>query len=99
MRWPALFIAAILLAPATASAQRVEDTFFNSVIPTRVDHLIGFTPTTCAIHPLPERVNGEGGRCEADQVVDSARDDRVEEGVLDALCGGGGGREQEDGDE
>ena len=56
MRWPALFIAAFLLAPATASAQRVEDTFFNSVIPSRVDHLIGFTPTTFAIHPRGQRV-------------------------------------------
>ena len=58
MRRPALalFIAAFLLAPATASAQRVEDTFFNSVIPSRVDHLIGFTPTTFAIHPIGQRV-------------------------------------------
>ena len=56
MRWPALVIAAFLLAPATASAQRVEDTFFNSVIPSRVDHLIGFTPTTFAIHPRGQRV-------------------------------------------
>jgi hypothetical protein len=56
MRWPALVIAAFVLAPATASAQRVEDTFFNSVIPSRVDHLIGFTPTTFAIHPSGERV-------------------------------------------
>jgi hypothetical protein len=38
------------------SAQRVEDTFFNSVIPIRIDHLIGFTPTTFAIHPPGERV-------------------------------------------
>ena len=56
MHWPALFVAAFLLAPATASAQRVEDTFFNSVIPSRVDHLIGFTPTTFAIHPPGQRV-------------------------------------------
>ena len=48
---------------------------------------------------LPDRVNGERGRCEADEVVDSARDYRVEEGVLDALCGSGAGREQEGGDE
>jgi hypothetical protein len=41
---------------AVASAQRVQDTFFNSVIPSRVDHLIGFTPTTFAIHPPGERV-------------------------------------------
>ena len=47
---------AFLLAPATASAQRVEDTFFNSVIPSRVDHLIGFTPTTFAIHPRGQQV-------------------------------------------
>ncbi|HUH14317.1 MAG TPA: hypothetical protein VML35_00370 [Gaiellaceae bacterium] len=56
MRWHALLIAVFLLAPATASAQRVEDTFFNSVIPSRVDHLIGFTPTTFAIHPRGKRV-------------------------------------------
>ena len=56
MRWPALVVAALLLAPATASAQRVEHTFFNSVIPSRVDHLIGFTPTTFAIHPRGQRV-------------------------------------------
>ncbi len=56
MRWPALVVAALLLAPATASAQRVEDTFFNSVIPSRVDHLIGFTPTTFAIHPHGQRL-------------------------------------------
>ena len=49
-------VAAALLAPAGASAQRVEDTFFNSVIATRVDHLIGFTPTTLAIHPRGQRV-------------------------------------------
>jgi hypothetical protein len=49
-------LAALLVAPATASAQRVEDTYFNSVIPTRVDHLIGFTPTTFAIHPPDEPV-------------------------------------------
>lgn len=56
VRWPALFIGVLLLAPATASAQRVEDTFFNSVIPSRVDHLIGFAPTTFAIHPQGQRV-------------------------------------------
>jgi hypothetical protein len=56
MRWFALFLAVFLLVPATASAQRVEDTFFNSVIPSRVDHLIGFTPTTFAIHPRGQRV-------------------------------------------
>ena len=52
----AVLLAALLIAPATASAQRVEDTFFNSVIPSRVDHVIGFTPTTFAIHPVGERV-------------------------------------------
>jgi hypothetical protein len=56
MRWLPLAIAALLIAPATASAQRVEDTFFNSAIPSRVDHLIGFTPTTFAIHPPGQRV-------------------------------------------
>jgi hypothetical protein len=57
MRWPAaLTVVASLLAPATASAQRVEHAFFNSIIPTRVDHLIGFTPTTFAIHPPGRRI-------------------------------------------
>ena len=52
----AVFIAALLLAPATASARDVEDTFFNSIIPSRVDHLIGFTPTTFAMYPPGQRV-------------------------------------------
>src|SRR5215218_7400999 len=56
MRWPALAVAALLLVPATASAQRVEDTLFNSIIPSRIDHVIGFTPTTFAIHPAGQRV-------------------------------------------
>src|SRR5215211_1903735 len=56
MRWPALIVAALLLAPATASAQRVDDAFYNSVIPSRVDHLIGFTPTTFAMYPRGQRV-------------------------------------------
>ncbi|MEA2367171.1 MAG: hypothetical protein QOI32_2683 [Thermoleophilaceae bacterium] len=56
MRWPALVVVvAALLLPATASA-RPQSAFFNSVIPGRVDHLIGFTPTTFAIHPLGQRV-------------------------------------------
>jgi hypothetical protein len=56
MRWPALIVAAsLLLIPAPASA-RPQPAFFNSVIPTRVDHLIGFTPTTFAIHPPGQRV-------------------------------------------
>jgi hypothetical protein len=56
MRWPTLVIVLFLLAPATASAQRVQDTFFNSIIPSRVDHLIGFTPTTFAMYPRGERI-------------------------------------------
>ena len=56
MRWPALLVAACLLIPATASAARPQSAFFNSVIPSRVDHLIGFTPTTFAIHPPGHRV-------------------------------------------
>lgn len=56
MRWPTLVIAVFLLAPATASAQKVQDTFFNSIIPSRVDHLIGFTPTTFAMYPRGERI-------------------------------------------
>ena len=55
MRCSVLAVALCLLAPATASARKAEDTFFNSVIPIRVDHLIGFTPTTFAIHPRPTR--------------------------------------------
>ena len=49
-------VAALLVAPVTASAKRSQDTFFNSVIPSRIDHLIGFTPTTYAIHPLGQPV-------------------------------------------
>ena len=56
MRHFAVLLAVLLLAPASASAAKAEDTFFNSVIPSRVDHLIGFTPTTFAIHPQGERV-------------------------------------------
>jgi hypothetical protein len=56
MRSAALVVALVLLAPTAASAQRVQDTFFNSVVPSRVDHLIGFTPTTFAIHPPGTRV-------------------------------------------
>jgi hypothetical protein len=56
MRWAALIVAACLLIPATASAARPQSAFFNSFIPTRVDHLIGFTPTTFAIHPIGQRV-------------------------------------------
>ena len=56
MRYVVLVVCALLLVPATASAQRVEDTGFNSVIPSRVDHLIGFTPTTFAIHPHGQRL-------------------------------------------
>ena len=60
-----LAVAALLLAPATACAQRVEDVFFNSVIPMRIDHLIGFTPTTFAMYPrgkpiVPIRVRYAG---------------------------------------
>jgi hypothetical protein len=56
MRVLPLVLATLLGAPATASAQRVEDTYFNSVIPSRIDHVIGFTPTTFASHPVGERV-------------------------------------------
>ena len=56
MRCSVLAVAVCLLAPATASAREAEDTFFNSVIPIRVDHLIGFTPTTFAMYPRGERV-------------------------------------------
>jgi hypothetical protein len=55
MRWPVLLIAASLLVPASASA-RPQSAFFNSIIPSRVDHLIGFTPTTFAIHPVGQRI-------------------------------------------
>jgi len=51
--------------------------------------------------PLPARVDGERVRRKADDVVDSARAaaDRVEESVLNPLCGGRGGREQEGGND
>jgi hypothetical protein len=49
-------LAALGVWVPAAQAQRVEDTFFNSVIPSRVDHLIGFTPTTFGIHPRGRRV-------------------------------------------
>jgi hypothetical protein len=51
-----VFILVFGVATATVSAKRVEDTFFNSVIPSRIDHVIGFTPTTFAIHPRGQRV-------------------------------------------
>jgi hypothetical protein len=51
---PTLVLAVLLIAPATADAAKVQDTFFNSVIPSRVDHLIGFAPTTFGIHPRDE---------------------------------------------
>jgi hypothetical protein len=56
MRRLLLVAVALLVAPATASGQRVEDAYFNSIIPSRVDHLIGFTPTTFGIHPSGQRV-------------------------------------------
>jgi hypothetical protein len=51
-----LALGVLCLVPAAASARKVEDTFYNSVIPMRVDHLIGFIPTTFAIHPPNERL-------------------------------------------
>jgi hypothetical protein len=56
MRWTIIALAGLLLGPAAASAQAAEPAFYNSVIPSRVDHLIGFTPTTFAIHPPGRRV-------------------------------------------
>ena len=56
MRRLALIVAACLLIPAAAAEARPQSAFFNSVIPSRVDHLIGFTPTTFAIHPQGQRV-------------------------------------------
>ena len=44
------------LATPSLAASSASDAFFNSVIPSRVDHLIGFTPTTFAIHPRGQRV-------------------------------------------
>ena len=49
-------LGALLAAPAPAPAQKVQDTFFNSVIPNRIDHTIGFATTTFAIHPAGERI-------------------------------------------
>lgn len=45
----------LLLLPAGASA-KAEDTFFNSFIPLRIDSMIGFIPTSFAIHPSNEPV-------------------------------------------
>ena len=58
MRRAALAVtaAALLAAPSPAVGQKVQDTFFNSVIPLRIDHLIGFTTTTFAIHPRGEPI-------------------------------------------
>lgn len=47
----ALAVGLPLLAPAPAPAAKATDTYFNSIIPLRIDHLIGFTPTSFAIHP------------------------------------------------
>jgi hypothetical protein len=52
----AAILAGLTLSVPAEAAQRVEDTFFNSIIPSRVDHLIGFTPTTLAVHPPGQRV-------------------------------------------
>lgn len=52
----AIAIAGLLFGPGVAWGQAAENTFYNSVIPSRVDHLIGFTPTTFAIHPANRRV-------------------------------------------
>jgi hypothetical protein len=54
LRFAAPFAAALVLVPTAASAP--VDTFFNSVIPGRVDHLIGFIPTTFVIHPQGKKV-------------------------------------------
>jgi hypothetical protein len=56
MRGAIIALAVSLVVPAGASARKAEDTFFNSVIPSRVDHLIGFTPTTFGIHPAGKPV-------------------------------------------
>ena len=52
-RIASLLLPGLILAAGTtsASAQKVESTFFNSDIPWRIDSLIGFTPTTNGIHP------------------------------------------------
>jgi hypothetical protein len=54
-RYAALLAVALVLTPAAASAPPV-DAFFNSVIASRVDHTIGFTPTTFVIHPRGQKV-------------------------------------------
>ena len=56
MRHFAVILLVCLLAPATASARKAEDTYFNSVIPLRVDHMIGFIPTTFVMYPPGEPV-------------------------------------------
>ena len=52
----ALVACLFLLLPASAFGARAESTFFNSVIPSRIDHLIGFSTTTFAIHPQGQPV-------------------------------------------
>ncbi len=49
-------VAAGAQATPSLAASSASDAFFNPVIPSRVDHLIGFTPTTFAIHPRGQRV-------------------------------------------
>jgi hypothetical protein len=56
MRHFAVILLVCLLAPEMASASKAEDTYFNSVIPMRVDHLIGFIPTTFVMYPPGEPV-------------------------------------------
>lgn len=51
MRWLALILVAASLLVPTAASARAPSAFFNSRIPIRIDHLIGFTPTTFAIYP------------------------------------------------
>ena len=51
---PTLALVVLLIAPVTADAAKVQDAFYNSVIPSRVDHLVGFAPTSFGIRPRDE---------------------------------------------
>lgn len=51
-----LLAGALALAPTAGSAPGAESAFFNSVVPSRIDHVIGFIPTTFVIHPRGRKV-------------------------------------------
>jgi hypothetical protein len=57
MRRLLLALAVVVLTPVPANAApKAESTYFNSLIPSRVDHLIGFRTTGFAIHPRDQKL-------------------------------------------